>query len=63
MNNNYVIKTVEGNYFGGWNNLGQIVIKQPEERNLAYRMSRTVALRNIGKVEDFTMRECEVVPA
>ncbi|MCR5502026.1 MAG: hypothetical protein K6F53_03375 [Lachnospiraceae bacterium] len=61
MNNNYVIKASDGEVFGGWNNLGMIVMKAPEEKNLAYRMSRTVALRNLEKVREFTRKECEVI--
>ncbi len=61
MNNNYVIRTADGEFFGGWNNLGQIVIKESNEENLAYRMSRTVALRNLDKVRNFTKNECEVI--
>ena len=61
MNDNYVIKTVDNEYFGGWNRLGQITIKEPEDRGLAYRMSRTVANRKLYKIEAFTNKKCEVV--
>ncbi len=61
MNDNYVIKTVDNQYFGGWNRLGQITIKEPRDSNLAYRMSRTVANRNLYKIEEFTHKKCEVV--
>ncbi len=59
MNNNYVIRSSDGEVLGGWNNLGMIVMKKPEEKNLAYRMSRTVALRNLEKIEKFTRKDCE----
>ena len=61
MNNNYVIRSSDGEVFGGWNSLGMIVMKKPEEKNLAYRMSRTVALRNLDKIKKFTRKDCEVI--
>ncbi len=61
MNDNYVIKTTDDQYFGGWDRLGQITIKEEKDRDLAYRMSRTVATRNLYKIEDYTHKKCEIV--
>ena len=61
MNDNYVIKTADDQYFGGWDRLGQITIKEEKDRDLAYRMSRTVANRNLYKIEDYTHKKCEIV--
>ena len=61
MNDNYVIKTTDDQYFGGWDRLGQITIKVEKDRDLAYRMSRTVANRNLYKIEDYTHKKCEIV--
>lgn len=63
MNANYVIESNDGRFFGGWNRLGNIVMKRQDERGLAYRMSRTVAARNLYKVEEFTGMKCTVVQA
>ena len=61
MNDNYIIRTVDDQYFCGWDRLGQITIKEPKDSDLAYRMSRTVAMRNLYKIEDYTHKKCEIV--
>ena len=33
MNDNYVIKTTDDQYFGGWDRLGQITIKEEKDRD------------------------------
>lgn len=61
MNDNYIIKTEDNEYFTGWGRFGEITIKDEKDANLAYRMSRTVANRNLYKIEDFTHKKCTVV--
>lgn len=58
---NYIIILSDGRVFGGWNPVdGQIVILNPERKDLAYRMQRTLAERTLDKVRNFTKTECEV---
>lgn len=59
MNNNYVIKTDNNQYFGGWKR-GLIQMLDTSDKKYAERMSRTVAMRQIGKVEEFTKRVCQI---
>jgi len=60
MANNYMIKTDTGLIFSGWNSLGQIVMNGPDKGNLIYGMSRTLAMRTIPKIEEFTKSKCHV---
>jgi len=58
---NYIITLVDGRVFGGWNPIdGQIVILSPENRALAYRMQRTLAMRTLEKVEGFAHTDCVI---
>lgn len=47
--NNTVIKMKDGRYFGGWGKLG-LMLFIPEEK-YANRMSRTLEMRTLPKVE------------
>ena len=60
MNANYIIISDDGRVFAGWNQLGSIIIKDAKDRCLAYRMSRTVAMRNLSKIESFLGTHCNV---
>lgn len=60
MNANYIIVADDGRVFAGWDQLGTIVIKGINDRYLAYRMSRTVAMRNLDKIQDFLGTHCSV---
>ena len=53
MAQNYIIKINNTKTFGGWNILGEIIINNEDKSNLAYRMSRTLAIRTIPKIEEF----------
>lgn len=56
---NYFIKAKDENlFFCGWNKLGDIVIK--DDPSLVYRMKRTVALRNLYKIEDYLKEPCTI---
>lgn len=58
---NYIITLNDGRVFGGWNPIdGNIIILPAERKNLAYRMQRTLAMRTIGKIQDFTNTNCEI---
>lgn len=58
---NYIITLVDGRVFGGWNPLnGEMVILEPDRKNLAYRMQRTLAMRTIEKVEDYAHTDCKI---
>lgn len=61
MSSNYYIQTETGTpiiYFGGWDHFGEIITK--ENPDYIYRMQRTVAERNLYKVEEFLRRKCVV---
>lgn len=60
MANNYIIKTEDNQTFCGWNSLGKIVMNGPDRDNLTYGMSRTLAMRTIPKIEEFTGSKCHV---
>lgn len=60
-NANYVIVTSDGRYFSGWNLLGEITLTK--EKSLGYRLSRTVASNNIGKIEAYSKQKCQIVPS
>lgn len=56
---NYFIKAKDSNlYFCGWNKLGEIVVN--DDPALIYRMKRTVAMRNLYKIEDYLNSPCTV---
>ena len=56
---NYFIKVKDKDlYFCGWNKLGDIVVN--EDPSLIYRMKRTVAMRNLYKIEDYVKSACIV---
>ncbi|MBQ7261340.1 MAG: hypothetical protein IJR19_08270 [Lachnospiraceae bacterium] len=58
---NYIITLSDGRVFGGWDPIdGSIVILPPERKDLAYRMQRTVAVRNLGKIETFSRCDCTI---
>lgn len=58
---NYIITLMDGRVFGGWDPIdGSIVILPPERRNLAYRMQRTLAMRTIDKIQDYTNTSCSI---
>ncbi len=58
---NYIITLKDGRVFGGWDPIdGSIVLLPPERRNLAYRMQRTVAVRNLNKIETFSRTACKI---
>lgn len=61
MNNNYIIETSKGEFFGGWSRLGIMCLKNSSEKNLAYRMSKTVAFNNLDKVENFAKCKCKII--
>lgn len=52
---NYVIHLENGLYFAGWNKLGEQ--KFVADKNLAYRMLRTVAMRTQPKITEFSTIE------
>ena len=55
----YFIKAKDQNlYFCGWNKLGEIVVN--DDPALIYRMKRTVAMRNLYKIEDYLNKPCTV---
>lgn len=56
---NYFIKAKDKNlYFCGWNKLGDIVVK--DDPTMIYRMKRTVAMRNLYKIENYLHADCTV---
>jgi len=58
---NYIITLKDGRVFGGWNPVsGEMIILNPDRRNLAYRMQRTLAMRTLEKVEDFAHADCRI---
>ncbi len=58
---NYIITLSDGRVFGGWDPIdGTMVILPPERRNLAYRMQRTLAMRTVSKIEDYTHEICTI---
>ena len=55
----YFIKAKDSDqYFCGWNKLGEIVVK--DDPTLIYRMKRTVAMRNLYKIEDYLSQPCTI---
>lgn len=46
--------------FCGWDAFGQIIIKEKEDRHLTYRMNRTLANRQLSKIENFTGKKCMI---
>lgn len=55
----YFIKAKDQNlYFCGWDRFGSIVIQ--DDPKMIYRMKRTVAMRNLYKIEDFLQKPCTV---
>lgn len=58
---NYIIILADGRIFGGWNPIdGSMVILPAERKSLAYRMQRTLAMRTIDKVNEFTHVDCAI---
>ena len=58
---NYIITLSDGRIFGGWNPVsGDMIILEPDRKNLAYRMQRTLAMRTIPKVEEYVHTQCSV---
>lgn len=58
---NYIIRLDDGRVFGGWDFEGKILILPENRKELAYRMQRTLAMRTIEKIENFTDHECEIL--
>lgn len=56
---NTVIKLKDGRYFGGWGKLGIMVFISEEK--YANRMSRTLAMRTLPKVEKEARQEASVI--
>ena len=56
---NSVIKLKDGRYFGGWGKLGTMTFIP--EKEYANRMSRTLAMRTVLKVEQETKQEAEII--
>ena len=48
MAENFIIKTKNKGYFAGWGQLGDF--KYINEKRLAYRFSKPLALKNIEKI-------------
>ena len=65
MRNNWIIRTKTTNndclYFAGWDSLGEISMRK-NTPTYAYRMSKSVAINNLPKIEKYTRKECEIIP-
>ena len=58
---NYIITLNDGRVFGGWNPIdGKMIILNPDRKNLAYRMQRTLAMRTLEKVEGYVHTDCSI---
>ncbi len=58
---NYIIILADGRIFGGWNPIdGSMVILPADRKSLAYRMQRTLAMRTVDKVNEFTNVDCSI---
>ncbi len=58
---NYIITLTDGRVFGGWDPIdGSIIILPAERRSLAYRMQRTLAMRTIDKIQEYTHTSCSI---
>lgn len=60
---NAIIEVDDGRVFCGWDMYGDIVLKSPENKKYAYRMSRTLAMRTVSKVEAVTKSACHITNA
>lgn len=59
---NYIIRTEDNQTFCGWNQLGNMVIKNdPNYEKLGYRMTRTIAEKTKSKLEEYLNQPCLVV--
>ena len=55
---NAIIKLKDGRYFGGWGKLGLMTFVS--EKKYAYRMTRTLAIRTVPKVEKEAKQSAQV---
>lgn len=55
---NAIIKLKDGRYFGGWGKLGLMTFVP--EKKYAYRMTRTLAIRTVPKVEKEAKQSAQV---
>lgn len=61
MGREYIIKTVDGDIFCGWDKFGKISMRSKEINYLSYRMNVDLAYKTLPKIEAFTGKKCEVI--
>lgn len=60
---NAIIEVEDGRVFCGWDMYGDIILKSKDNKKYAYRMSRTLAMRTVPKVEAVAKLGCYVTDA